>query len=298
MAINTYLAAKTKKLERIVRIGTWTAMPFPAQVAQTQAELRERGMASEIVTIAEQEKAFVLEAQAALLRGDIDLAVCELAALPTEQESGLVIGGLSARTSPAETLLIRPAALESRKPLRLPEGARVASASALGQVQLLAFRADLQCTVWDSGSYGAIPGGLQDDRFEAFLLPALALEGRDLPADAFYALEFSPEELVPAPGKGVLAWLGHRDDLPMRRIVRAIHQSEISACTNVERGILRLLGGNPDLLLGAYCRRDAMGNYHVFAVWAPEPGMPLKRVRLSSSTHFKLSERVVDALHA
>ena len=38
--------------------------------------------------------------------------------------------------------------------------------------------------------------------------------------------------------------------------------------------------------------------HHVFAVWAPEPGAPLKRVRLSSSTHFKLSERIVDALHA
>ena len=298
MAINTYLAAKTKKLERIVRIGNWTATPFSAALAQAQADLRERGTASEIVAIdTEQEKEFVREAQAALLRGDIDLAVCELSALPTEQESSLAIFGLSARMHPAETLLIRQNALDAQKLLRLPEGATVASNSALSRIQLLAFRTDLRCAVWESGNPGIIAAGLPDNRFEAFLLPSAVLAHNSLPG-AFHPLEFNPEELVPAPGKGALAWLGHRGDLPLRRMVQGIHRPEVSACTNVERGVLRLLGGDLEILLGVYCRRDAMGNYHVFAVWTPEPGVPLKRVRLSSSTHFKLSERVVGALHA
>jgi len=298
MAINTYLAAKTKKLERIVRIGNWTATPFSAALAQAQADLRERGTASEIVAIdTEQEKEFVREAQAALLRGDIDLAVCELSALPTEQDSSLAIFGLSARMHPAETLLIRDNALDAQKLLRLPEGAMVATTSALGRVQLLAFRMDLRCAVWESGNPGIIAAGLPDNRFEAFLLPSAVLAHNSLPG-AFHPLEFNPEELVPAPGKGALAWLGHRGDLPLRRMVQGIHRPEVSACTNVERGVLRLLGGDLEILLGVYCRRDAMGNYHVFAVWTPEPGVPLKRVRLSSSTHFKLSERVVGALHA
>ena len=298
MAINTYLAAKTKKLERIVRIGNWTATPFSAALAQAQADLRERGTASEIVAIdTEQEKECVREAQAALLRGDIDLAVCELSALPTEQESSLAIFGLSARMHPAETLLIRQNALDAQKLLRLPEGATVATTSALSRIQLLAFRTDLRCAVWESGNPGIIAAGLPDNRFEAFLLPSAVLAHNSLPG-AFHPLEFNPEELVPAPGKGALAWLGHRGDLPLRRMVQGIHRPEVSACTNVERGVLRLLGGDLEILLGVYCRRDAMGNYHVFAVWTPEPGVPLKRVRLSSSTHFKLSERVVGALHA
>ena len=299
MAINTYLAAKTKKLERIVRIGSWTATPFSAALAQAQGDLRERGTASEIVAIdTEQEKEFVREAQAALLRGDIDLAVCELSALPTEQESGLAIFGLSARMNPAETLLIRHNALDAQKLLRLPEGATVATTSALSRIQLLAFRTDLRCAVWESGNPGIIAAGLPDNRFEAFLLPGTVLAHNSLPGDTFHPLEFSPEELVPAPGKGAFAWLGHRGDLPLRRMVQRIHRPDVSACTNVERGVLRLLGGDLEILLGVYCRRDAMGNYHVFAAWTPEPGVPLKRVRLSSSTHFKLSERIVDALHA
>ena len=274
-------------------------MPFPAQLAQARADLRERGVASEIVPIdTGRESIFVLEARAALLRGDIDLAVCELATLPTEQESGLAICALSPRANPAETLLIRHSALDSRKPLRLPEGANVACADALGQIQLLAFRTDLRCTAWSGGDPGAIAAGLPDSPFEALLLPAATLERNSLSGDAFHILEFSPEELVPAPGKGVLAWLGHREDLPVRRLMQGIHRQEVSACTNVERGILRILGGDPEMLLGAYCRRDAMGNYHVFAAWSPDPAAPLKRVRLSSSTHFKLAERTVDALNA
>lgn len=238
---------------------------------------------------------FTREIEEALLRGDIDLAVHSMKDMPTTPPEGLVISAVSYRENPADVLLIRKEILEDQKLLKLPQGAVVGTSSSRRKAQMLDFRPDISL----QDVRGNLPTRLEKLRsgaFDAILLAKAGLARLELNLDDLFCLEFNPIEFVPAPAQGVLAWQTCKDDLVTRRILQKIHHPEVSAVTNVERKTLNLLGGGCHMPLGVFCQRDAMGNYHVHAAMAEQWDTPLKRVRISSSTHYQLAERVVDAL--
>lgn len=238
---------------------------------------------------------FTREIEEALLRGDIDLAVHSMKDMPTTPPEGLVISAVSYRENPADVLLIRKEVLEDQKLLKLPQGAIVGTSSSRRKAQMLDFRPDIDL----QDVRGNLPTRLEKLRsgaFDAILLAKAGLARLELNLDDLFCLEFNPIEFVPAPAQGVLAWQTCKDDLVTRRILQKIHHPEVSAVTNVERKTLNLLGGGCHMPLGVFCQRDAMGNYHVHAAMAERWDTPLKRVRISSSTHYQLAERVVEAL--
>ena len=95
-----------------------------------------------------------------------------------------------------------------------------------------------------------------------------------------------------------LAYQVRQTDKNLRRQLQNIHHSAVADCTNVERKVLRLLEGGCQMPLGVYCEKDPIGNYHVWAALADSWSSPLKRVRLSSSTHFELADQTVAALRS
>jgi hydroxymethylbilane synthase len=84
--------------------------------------------------------AFTAELEAALRRGEIDLAVHSLKDLPTAMPVGLVLGAVPARADPSDVLVSRGGyRLET-----LPQGATVGTSSRRRAAQLLHHRPDLR----------------------------------------------------------------------------------------------------------------------------------------------------------
>lgn len=265
-------------------LGLWRA-------AHTQHELAQVGIESEWVTFS----AAAPEAIAhALLAGTIDLSVHALPELPTSQTEGLVITAVSQRFRPSDLLLARKEYYSDSAFLKLSPEARVGVLASRQKAQLAAFRPDLSIEVVAGGA-SFLFAALQSADFDALILPASAVDHLELKHPDILALELPPREFMPAPAQGVLAWVCNRDDHNCRSMLKKIHHTEVSACTNVERRVLQHVeAGHGSTSLGVYCEQDAAGNYHAFAVC--EAAGELRRARLSSSTRLGMVEKLVQQL--
>jgi len=239
---------------------------------------------------------FTKELEDALLRGDIDLAVHSMKDLPTEAPEGLCIAGVSERADPADWLL-KPKSTKAPALLGLPEGARVGTSSARRKALLLHFRPDLQF----EDIRGNVPTRLrklQEGQVDAIVLAAAGLQRLELDLSAYEVTPFNRVEFVPAPAQGVLAYQTESSNKELRRIIQQIHRSDVSALTNVERKVLKLLGGGCHMPLGVHAKKDEQGYYHVWAAKADTWNGPVKTARLSSSTTHQLAEKDVAQLQS
>jgi hydroxymethylbilane synthase len=229
-----------------------------------------------------------------LQRGELDIAARPLHLLPVEPPQGIAHAALIAREEPLTHLLIHPDSRDNGL-FQLPQGARVSAAYPWQEVQLRDFRPDLQWEAWH-GNLAQQVENIRSRRLDALVLtaPEAALAMELFPD--LLSLTPDPREFCPAPGLGGVLLQTCADDLTTRRLLKAVHQVRLAEQTNVGRKLLRLLGGDLTLPLGAYCHRDPMDNLHVWAAFQAKPAEPLRRVRLSSSTTFELAEQVFTAL--
>ncbi|MFN7116203.1 MAG: hydroxymethylbilane synthase [Saprospiraceae bacterium] len=296
-------------MERIIRIGTRGSKLALWQAHYTQAQLAQVGIQSELVIIKttgdqiqhlsfdkiEGKGFFTKEIEESLLRGDVDMAVHSMKDLPTTQPTGLAVTAVSYRENPADWLLVRPETMEEGQLFKLKKNPIVGTSSARRKAQILDFRPDSQ--IQDiRGNVPTRVEKLRNGDFDAILLAAAGLSRLELDLNDLHIIKFSPKEFIPAPAQGVLAFQTLKDDVEIRRLLQQIHHPEVSAVTNVERKVLKMLEGGCHLPLGVYCERDAQGNYHVWAAMAESWNAPLRRARLSSSTSFNLAERVLEQL--
>ncbi|MCH7580137.1 MAG: hydroxymethylbilane synthase, partial [Chloroflexi bacterium] len=83
---------------------------------------------------------FVKELEAAILVGDIDVAVHSLKDVPSEIAPGLTLAAYPERADPRDTLVSR----DGKTLAELPAGARIGTGSRRRAVQLLALRSDIE----------------------------------------------------------------------------------------------------------------------------------------------------------
>ena len=238
---------------------------------------------------------FTKEIEDALLRGDIDLAVHSMKDLPTTSPEGLSVTAVSYREDPADWLILRPETSFTDGILKLKDQAVVGTSSARRKAQLLDFRPDLQL----KDIRGNVPtrlNKLREGQFDAILLAAAGLKRLDLDLSDLIVVPMNVREFVPAPAQGVLAYQVNTDDVATRKLLRAIHHSDVSAATNVERKVLRLMEGGCHMPLGAYCEKDEQGNFHLWVAMAAQWNSPVIRLQQSSSTSHLLAEKVVEEL--
>lgn len=240
---------------------------------------------------------FTKEIEERLLGGEIDVAVHSMKDLPTEPTPGLAITAVSYREVPTDTLVKLPEAHDSAQIFGLKQGALVGTSSARRKAQLLHYRPDV--AVQDiRGNVPTRLRKLQEGPFDAILLATAGLKRLEIDLSGLEVFEMNPREFIPAPAQGVLAFQTLREDWPTRRLLKHIHQPDVSARTNVERKILKLAGGGCHMPLGAYCEVDAEGNYHVWAAKADTWQSSCVFTRLSSSTHYGLAEQVLSNLES
>lgn len=175
---------------------------------------------------------FVKELDAALREGRTDLSVHSLKDVPMEVPEDLPLIGFSGREDPRDVLVLPKGRTEPDP--SLPIG----SASLRRSLQLQKLcpgfriepvRGNLQTRLrkLDEGQYGALV-------LAAAGLIRLGLEDR-------ISRYFSPEEMIPAAGQGILAFQGRAGE--DYRYLEGIIDSEASACAVCERAFTRELGG-------------------------------------------------------
>lgn len=225
----------------------------------------------------------------ALNSGECDVVVYPLQEIPAHLGETLIIGGLGARDLAFDAIVYKPVA-GAQGLIRLEEGARVLCYD--GRSAALA--ADLFPKWHITMAPEMKELGVDFDQYNGFIMPAVKahlLEKTDTEIFVFH-----PKEFVPGPGQNVAAWLCLSEHKELRKILKQHHHSEVSAATNVERKVARLLAGEGFDNIGVYCDYDVNGYYHVYVTATKYGNAGLVRKRISSSTSLELAEMALSEM--
>ena len=210
---------------------------------------------------------FTKELEEALLKKEIHLAVHSHKDLPTVSPDGLLIAGVSKRADPADMLLINEKAVDDKQKWELKKNAIVGTSSARRKSQLLAFRPDVEI----KDLRGNVPTRIEKLRkgeYDAILIAAAGIERLELDLDDIHCIKLDPEEFVPAPAQGVLAWQIREDNEALLSVIDEISDFDVLVKINIERTILNLFDGGCLLPLGAYCDAEFNDEDRLkFKVW-------------------------------
>ena len=195
---------------------------------------------------------FTKELEAALLKGEADIAVHSLKDLPTEMPEGLALGATLEREDPRDVLI-------TRNPLTalsdLPQSAVVATSSTRRQAFLIELRSDLRVIP----VRGNVPTRLQrftehPDTYALVLASAGLrrlgyrfegdgrLQGEGVP-DGLWARHLSPEEMLPCVGQAAIGLQVRLNDKTIAPLSQRLNHLPTFQCVLAERALLRCLGG-------------------------------------------------------
>jgi hydroxymethylbilane synthase len=235
-----------------VRIATRGSALALAQARAVAAALPASTQAHELVIVttagdrgAGVDKArWVTDIEAALLRGDADLAVHSAKDVPIEMAAGLELAGTPARED-ARDALVGAASLDA-----LPSGARVGTSSIRRRAQLAALRPDLEI-VDLRGNVDTRLRKLGDGDADALVLALAGLVRLGLAERAGAPLD----ALVPAPGQGALVLQTRAGEAER---AAAIADRGALDVLLAERACARELGGSCETPLGANVGADGV----------------------------------------
>lgn len=238
---------------------------------------------------------FTKEIEDALLSGEARVAVHSMKDLPTENPEGLVLGAVSYREDPRDCLISLPAARDESKILMLKDRAVIGTSSNRRKSQILDLRPDFQV----EDLRGNVPTRIQklrDGKYDAILLAAAGISRLNLDLTDLDVRYLHPREFVPAPAQGVLAFQCKAEDTEIRKILAKLHHTDVSACTNVERRVLKMMGGGCHLPLGVFVEKDPANNYRAYAAISDSTGASLKRISIAQTTTDALAENIFQQL--
>lgn len=190
---------------------------------------------------------FVREIEAALAAGEIDAAVHSLKDLPAALPRGFCLAAVPEGEDPRDCL-VAPAfgCLDA-----LPQCATVGTGSPRRQAQIRALRPDLR--VRDiRGNVDTRLRKVREGDYDAAVLACAGLLRLGL--GSAISQRFSPEEMTPAIGQGVLAIEARADDQTVIERLLPLDDAATRAGITAERALARELGAGCSVPLGAHAR--------------------------------------------
>jgi hydroxymethylbilane synthase len=198
--------------------------------------------------------AFVAEIRAAVTSGRMQAAMHSLKDMPGNEDTpGLVIGATLTRDPPTDALVLRAGITmddlrRSRgKGFKIGTNAvrRVAYAQRLfPEIEVIHFRgaADTRVRKLDNKEMQRLPGGGETGPADALIMARSGLERVGL-ADRI-AYNFSPREMLPAVGQGIVAVECAASDWQTRRYLSLIDDRAAHLSCDAEREVLWVLNGH------------------------------------------------------
>lgn len=224
----------------------WPGLEVAVRTVETRGDRRPDVSIPEL----EGKGVFTAELEAALLRGELDLAVHSLKDLPTALPEGLASLGVPERADPRD-VLVWPGGEGGVE--ALPEGSVVGTSSLRRQAQLLAARPD--CRVEPiRGNVETRVEKARGGEYDAVILAAAGLSRLDMESVVTSRLE--PPGWLPAPAQGALGIEGREDDEAARRAVSSLEDPTVAAEVAAERAFLAEVEGGCRVPIGARARAD------------------------------------------
>ncbi len=192
---------------------------------------------------------FVKEIEAALLGGQIDLAVHSAKDLPADLPDGLTLAGTVPRQDPRDVLVDRWSLTLNG----LPKGARIGTSSPRRTAQLKARRPDVQM-IPIRGNVGTRLDKARGADYDGVLLAAAGLVRLRRQDEVSEYL--SVEVCTPDVGQGTLAVEVREEDEDLVEMLAQIDHGPTSAALRAERSFLDTLCGGCTVPVAAYARVD------------------------------------------
>ena len=184
---------------------------------------------------------WVRELDAALLAGEVDLAVHTAKDVPAVLADGIAIVAVPRRASPLDALCGAPS-LDALAP-----GARVGTSSLRRAAQLRALREDLE--ILDlRGNVDTRLGRLADGDYDAIVLALAGLERLGRADEATGTLD----ALIPCAGQGALAITARAGDARAVAATATLDDAATHACLRAERALVTALGADCHSAMGAH----------------------------------------------
>lgn len=188
---------------------------------------------------------FIKELEQALLDGRIDLAVHSLKDMPMEQDERLPLCAFFKRGDPRDALVL-PSGAFSLEGLNGAEGDAGCS-SARRRVQLARLMPERRVKPIRGNVLSRLKK-LDDGEYAFLVLAAAGLQRLCL--GNRIAKVFTPEEMIPAAGQGVLVCQGRSQE--DYGYLDAVRDADAEDCVRAERAFVTLLGGGCTLPVAAY----------------------------------------------
>jgi len=180
---------------------------------------------------------WVKEIEAALLAGEIDLAVHSMKDVPGALAEGLAVVAVPARADVRDAVVSR----SGLKLDQLPASARVGTTSLRRACQLKAVRSDFQIEIL-RGNLDTRLRKVAEGVVDAAILACAGLD-RLAFADRI-AERLSADRMLPAAGQGALAIEARSADARVRSLTEALNHQETALAVAAERAFLARLGAS------------------------------------------------------
>ena len=192
---------------------------------------------------------FTKEIDAAMLRGEIDVAVHSSKDLPTVLPDGVGLPGYLPREDVRDALI----SAKSRTLAGLPQGGSLGTASLRRQAQVKRLRPDLQVGLL-RGNVETRLGKAESGEIDATLLAFAGLKRLGLAHRATALLEI--EDFLPAVGQGAIGFTARPDDMTALAALSPILDALTAEALACERAFLAVLDGSCKTPIAGHARRE------------------------------------------
>jgi len=182
-----------------------------------------------------------------LLDSKIDLAVHSLKDLPTKITGGLCVDAVVKRNDPRDAFL----SFSNKSFKELEPESKIGTSSFRREAQLNLLRNDIKVVAM-RGNIDTRISKLKNHEFDAIVLSLAGIKMLNL--DKEVKEIFSPEQLLPAIGQGVIALQCKNDDQKTLNILKTINDKETFFCIQAERALLEAIGGDCDTAIGGLAK--------------------------------------------
>lgn len=232
---------------------------------------------------------FVDAIEAALQRGEIDMAVHSMKDMPEQPAQGLIFATAWEREDPRDVLITR----EGLKFEQLPLHARIGTGSKRRMYELCSLRPDLTI-VPIRGNIDTRIRKLQEEKLDGIVLAAAGL--KRIHRESEITQFFPVEEVIPAPAQGVLAIELRESDSSLLQKLDALSDAATARLVDAERTFLKEIGGDCHLPAGAYASEEADGTLTLLALFGNEDGSRLAKTSVSGEDAKAVAKEAADKL--
>ena len=176
---------------------------------------------------------------------NIDVAVHALKDMPALETKGLKTDSFLERNDPREILIT----MNKKKLSELKKNSIIGTSSFRREYQIKKIRSDLECKLI-RGNVDTRIKKLKDGIYDAIILSYAGI--KFLNFDDKISEIFSPEQVIPSAGQGIIALQCREGDEEITSVLKKINHNETFMRAHVERNILKVLEGDCETAVGAH----------------------------------------------